>query len=218
MEKYLAPGAIDGFLGAVDAMEEDDNNTENQQGMFDVPHELLVTMPIAQVTPGTVIIPVNNKNKQKKVQANPLYPTPPEPTPGPSNVQGNCSGQGQPIEYEAMEVEPVVGGPEPRQANEIGGGKPKKGYNVKNKKKTIPPGKEESADDDTLPARMEMLKELLEVMRNRTGPRRSEMELWGNYMGAKAERIPEGRIRDHVLLFVERNMNKAIHGEWNVEE
>lgn len=219
LDKYLAPGAIDAFLAAANAIDDEvESNMETQTGGYEVPKELLVTMPIADVPPGTIIIPLNNQKQRKSEGIPPKPPAPPEPAPGTSGVQPAKPAQHQDVVHEDMEVETVTVPSESRLARETSAAKPKKGTNVKNRKKVTPTGNDETADEDTLPARMEMLKEIAEVIRNRTGPRRSEMELWGNYIGAKAERIPEGLVRDKVLLFVERNMNKAIHGERTDEE
>lgn len=150
-------------------MEEEDRNMEQPSGVFNVPRELVT---IAEVTPGsrTVIIPLP-KNTQRKIQMKPVAPNPVMPTPSTSGIQVTGMEQKQANHHQPMEMETVGDMEGGNEINERVPAKPKKGFNVKNK----------------------MLKEIAELIRNRTG-KRNVMELWGNYIGSKAQKIPEMKL------------------------
>lgn len=64
---------------------------------------------------------------------------------------------------------------------------------------------------------MEILAEIADVVK-KAGKDQGELQVWGQYIGLKAGRVPSGEIRDDVLLKVEKLFNKAIHGRWVLEE
>lgn len=222
LEKYLAPGAINAFLEGVKGAERE--AIDGQTNGFAVPPELLVTMPIAHVTPGTVIIPVNNRLERNV-----------EPTPSTSGLGTNTAVPVILDNHEDMEVETLQ---QTQHANTAQAPtnkdiptqdpnttsvstKPKKGYLTKNSKKTTPAqtnNPEAVVDDQTVQMRIQLLQEIAEIMRNKSGGKKNELELWSSYIGSKMERVPEGPVRDDVLVSVEKSINKAIHGNWVLEE
>lgn len=106
LQRYLTPGAVDGFLGPGD----DDNSASGfggeDMGLFNIPQELLVTMPIAEVTPGTKIIHLGQHTQEKsdvnvppEQIAKPPVSIPTYPQAGPFNVVNNNT-QEEPMDTE----------------------------------------------------------------------------------------------------------------------
>lgn len=137
----------------------------------------------------------NNLSQTRKNLSNepPVGPTPKRaaPTSNPENSQGN------------MVSVPTV---------------PKKGYNVKNKKK-VPNEVEMSEKDDNVQRRLQVLGEIADIVK-KSGEKRNmtELDVWGQYIGLKVARVVEGCRRDKVLVKVENLINDAIHGEVDMEE
>lgn len=244
MRQYLAPGAVDGFLGMDMGTDETNNNNNGEDEgqdavVFPIPRELLVTLPIAEVGPNTKIIHINQpgqgtaaeghmevNNTENPARIPAKRQRPPTPRPGTSGVATTN------IAEEVMEVQendtPLTQVPHgddvQRTQHDVGGpprniqAKPKKGYNTKNKNtKTQNPAEAQDVDP-TLKDRMTLLGEITELMKNTYGARRNEMHVWGTYIGLKAERVPAGRGRDKLLVDVEKLMNEAIYGKETVEE
>lgn len=247
MNGYMGPAAIDGFLGFGNEMADVPIEENGKIGVFDIPHELLMKLPIAQVTSDTRIIalnpPVNHDMDQaihnnnvtpepgtsgtrEEVQADVIANIPPAPKAGTSGTLDNR-------QIEAMETDhaPPMGtatNPDPNQdeSQPIPArqpGVPKKGFKTKNRNKETNPGRSvhpvNEDHEPTLQDRMNVLHEIADLVKNSKGRAdMTEMQVWGQYMGIKACRLPEGRIRDEVLVEVERVMNKGIHGPWGQEE
>lgn len=245
----MGPAAVDGFLGFANDMGDVANEEDERNGIFQIPHELLMKLPIAQVTSDTRIIALNttaNNEIDGIIPSNPpaslagssgtisvdthvqVTPSNPEaPKAGPSGILEKRV-------IEAMETDDIrqeenVENPEPipiesQPTSSKIPGAPKKGFNTKNKKQEVnnrvcpvpPPAQE---NDPALQDRMNILQEIVEVVRSSKGRAdMTEMQVWGQYMSFKACRIPEGPIRDDILVEVEKIMNKGIHGRWGQEE
>lgn len=245
MRQYLTPGAVDGFLGI--NMEIDETNDNNAQegvqvdGVFPIPRELLVTMPIAEVRPDTKIIHINQPGQVQPAQANmdhnnthnPTHiptqaqrPTTPAPIPGTSGLTttNNANNEEEVMDVQAQDTHPTQSTQVRRTQHDEDGAsnniqvQPKKGYNTKNRKTKQQNPVETQEVDPTVKERMTLLGEITELMKNTYGARRNEMHVWGTYIGLKAERVPAGRNRDKLLVKVENLMNEAIYGEETVEE
>lgn len=61
---------------------------------------------------------------------------------------------------------------------------------------------------------MTLLEEITQLMKTSYRSRRNEVEVWGQYMGLNAGRLPVGRWRDRVLMQVEELMNEALYDEY----
>lgn len=70
MEKYMGPAAIDGFVGNGNEVVEDTSELDEQEGRFTIPLELLMQMPIANVTEDTRIIPLRKVRANTSTEAN----------------------------------------------------------------------------------------------------------------------------------------------------
>lgn len=247
MNAYMGPAAVDGFMGFGNEMTDVATEQQEQIGIFDIPREFLLKLPIAHVASDTRIIALNTLAQNDMAQVGPN--TTEAPTPGPSGVREEMevdvrpnnpqaqkpgpSGVGLNNHIKGMETDEVpenrnVANPDPTQVEQQPNpprpqGVPKKGFNTKNKRKEdIPvcPLRPPTQDNDaTLQDRMNILQEIAELVRNSKGRAdMTELQLWGQYMGMKAGRIPGGQTRDEVLVEVEKVMNKGIHGRWGQEE
>lgn len=240
MREYLTKGAMDGFLGI--GMEVDDNSNApaggEGVGVYPIPRELLLTLPIAEVGPDTKIIHVNQPTQAKEGEETNVEPRntpapandPPRPVttpqPGPSGVAPIRHGQ------VAMEVEealaPINLDPTPlpiqkkdngvmrRQENNAQ--QPKKGFLTKNRKNKAQNEVEVQEVDVTLKERMTLLEEIKDLMKTSYGVRRNEVHVWATYIGLKAERIPAGKSRDKLLIRIEQMLNDEMYGEDTLEE
>lgn len=245
MNTYMGPAAVDGFLGFGNEMADASNEPTEHVGVFDIPQELLLKLPIAHVTRDTRIIALNPPTNN---EAGPLAPNNSQaPTPGPSHEQDQgdigpteaqlpkpgTSGLQVDIQMQAMPTVEVaekenVPIPNPNAVDSQDAparppGVPKKGLNTKNKKKEATPVRPVHPpppdDDTTLQDRMKVLQEIAEIVKKSHGKGdMTELEFWGNYMGKKVGRIPEGVRRDKVLFDVEKVVNEGLHGSWTQEE
>lgn len=246
MNACMGPAAVDGFLGFGNEIADVADEQEEQIGVFNIPHELLLKLPIAEVASDTRIIALNPPVQNELGQVFPINTAGPAPRPSsacdgieanvrPNNPQAPKPGtSGVNVNaQEAMETDqlpenrndadtehtPDESQPIPRRPP----GVPKKGLNTKNRQKDIlpvrpvPPPTQDK--EPTLQDRMEILHEIAGLVKNSKGRAdMTEMQVWGQYMGLKACRLPEGRTRDEVLVEVEKVMNKGIHGHWGQEE
>lgn len=215
MEEYMAPGALDGFLGMLgDTQDTEEGETViNEAGekvtTFNIPQILLQTLPIAPVEKDTVITaltPANPNTSQKPATIS----IPPSDEP-----QAGTSGVNVATLNAHSEVQSEVGTTAPEQ--------PKKGLNTKNgrKKTTIQPPQPHPQPtktqnmEDNGKTRLQILSEIAEVVKCSGN---SEMEVWGQYIGLKACRLAPGPERDEALIDVERRLNKAIYDQGDKEE
>lgn len=232
LSNFLAPGAVDAFLGVGMETEEMSNADEAGESVrtFDIPHELLQTYPIAEVGPNTKIIAINAPvHTITKAMAEKEVTTPAPAQAGPSGIGqagpsgiGNVNRQEEPMDVVNPSIQTAK---QPQNAQQEEGGNnpqtqgaPKKGYVTKNRKGKPEKQLETHHDDDTLKERISVLGEITNLMKNAYGARKNELHVWGNYIGLKAERVPEGKGRDKLLVKVEKLMNDAIYGENTVEE
>lgn len=236
MQKYLTPGSVDDFLGI--GMDVDDNSNSavggEEDGLFNIPRELLVKMPIADVTATTKIIHLGEPlrtttqgHPSQSQEATPPFARPATPQPGTSGVP---TGEPQP---ELMDVEgaatpgttvaatipttapqgAVRNRPQGTQKTRV---QPqvKKGVQTKNRKTSPdaePQGDERDELDGTFQNRMALLGKITNLLKDSYGSRRSEVEVWGQYIGLKASRIRVGRRRDRAFMNVEDVLNEAIY-------
>lgn len=242
MEAYLAPGAIDGFIGVNCGDDEDRTQEEGdeQLGRYNIPVELLVDMPIVEVTketriihvgkptsgPGNEITVVTNAEPQAGTSMQ-VEDIPSQPRAGTSGInmgvemvlESNTLGsvadasQSQIIVTNTTNPPVQVAAPKPTA-------EPKKGYNTKNRKRnpapevTTPP-----TEDDTLQKRMDILGEIAEIVkRSNARQSMSELDVWGQYIGMKVARVEEGKARDKVLVDVEQRINRALYEGPSSEE
>lgn len=241
LQQYLTPGALDGFLGV--GMDADGNFSAAEggenMGRFTIPDELLVKMPIAEVTPTTKIIhigkatqPIPIVTATQSEQAIAPIPPPPNTQAGPSHVIAT-EPQHEPMDMDvatgtaiadAVTPKTIVAGPSTEgnqaeiiqpQASKIKKTRVqvKKGVNTKNPKTKPQVEAQPEVEDDTLKDRMSILGEITRLMKASYGSRRNEVEVWGQYIGIKASRLSEGRRRDRVFMGVEELINEAIYEE-----
>lgn len=227
-------------------MDDDENSNSilggEEIGRFPIPSELLVNMPIADLTattkiihlgkPTEVITPANTLQLQESMA--PICPPPTaSPQAGPSvigahevnpehmDLEGAATGAtnaaamtpeapatvpstiGQQPEKDAHD-DPIVKRPQIQ---------PKKGKNTKNNKSKPQVEDQPEEHDVTLKERMSVLGEITKLLKATYGSRRNEVEVWGQFIGLKASRLPEGRRRDRVLVRVEEILNDALYEE-----
>lgn len=70
LQQYLTPGTVDDFLGVGMEMGENscDTAVEEDAGLFAIPQELLVNMPIVDVPPNTKIIHLGHSAQSKPTE------------------------------------------------------------------------------------------------------------------------------------------------------
>lgn len=236
LQQYLTPGALDGFVRL--GNEENSNSAVGGEdvGVFNIPNELLVDMPIVDVPPGTKIIHLGHDTQVEPRtttaigQVATATVTIPAPVvAGPSGLMNND------MEHEPMDTENAATGNTPiiaatpstvlpntttqpgDEATEMTNRprvlvRPKKGTVTKNrqtKTRVEPHGVNEP--DETLKERMNILAEITQLIKSSYGCRRNEIEVWGQYMGLKAGRLPVGTRRDRVLMQMEELLNEALY-------
>lgn len=240
MREYLTQGAIDGFLGL--DMEVDDNSNTGANGegvgVYPIPRELLVNMPIADVGPNTKIIhvgpPTQNKNGQETNVEPEIIQGPANDPPAPfATPQPGTSGV-DPVHHAQVEMEveeniaPINLAPTPVTTQKKDGTgmrlkennqqQPKKGFLTKNRKTKVQNDVETQEEDGTLKERMTLLAEIKDLMKNSYGLRRNEVSVWATYIGLKAERLPAGKSRDKLLVRIEQMINDELYENDNFEE
>lgn len=240
LQHYLTPGGVDGFLGVGMEPVEDTMSMEGGEkaGYFNIPKELLVDMPIADVTANTRIIHLGFPGMANRTVLTPQPRENIEP-PHPKSPRPGTSGVTTIHEQEAMDVEaaatavtavPAVTPVNPANVPQVveqqhakiphegrakarPQGPPKKGLNTKNRNVNAEPAPQGEAQDGTLKERMSLLEKITDIMKSSYGSRRDEMEVWGHYIGLKARKIPEGRRRDRVLMNVEEMITEATYDD-----
>lgn len=235
MEAYLAPGAIDGFVGMQVEVGDDEDRTQEEEdeqlGRFKIPQELLVKMPIMEVTKDTRIIHITKPTPATGIEKTGVNIA--NPDPGPSRMEDlRTSGVNENVLMvcntstsvaDASQSEVIVTNTTgaPVQVNAAKPtNEPKKGYNTKNRKRNSPAEiPDPPVQDDSLRARMNILAEIADIVkRSNTRQSMSELDVWGQYIGMKVARVEGGRPRDEVLVDVERLINQAIHDRPASEE
>lgn len=240
LEAYLAPGALDGYLGVGIDTEHDDEDTQDkydeQMGRFRIPDELLIKMPIVEVDQDTRIIHINKPTPTPIDTSNvptpgqpqvgnrnvAINPPPTQPKPGPSGVY--VENEPNPTDH-VLPIGPIHD-PTANHSKETpntSGNKqadgPKKGYNIKNRKRNATDATNENPPDDSIRRRMDILTEIASIVQKSDGRNSmTELDLWGQYMGLKVARIENVADRDDAVLKMERIVNNAIHGRHNSEE
>lgn len=149
LDNYMGPAAIDGFLGVGhEMMDVNDNDTVEaaMEGVMacDIPAELLVTLPIMDVPPGTKIIPMNTTTPIPAASSNPMEipNTSGETQPGTSGMQHITIGTLETGPLEGARVIQSV--PQATPSSMVKNPSvPKKGFNMKN------PGKKTQAKTPT---------------------------------------------------------------------
>lgn len=240
LQKYLTPGAVDDFLGMGMDVNENSNSAVGGEdvGMFNIPNELLVNMPIAAVPAGTKIIHLGAATNTQTIVQPSQSQEPTSAVPTTSNAQQEDTGVATgDFQHEAMEIgmaatagtsadaatpithatipatvpeETVFDPPEVVKRNRAPA-QVKKGVKTKNRGNQAQKEPEGEERDATLTDRMALLSEITRIMKDSYGSRRSEVEVWGQFIGLKAGRIREGRRRDRAFMHVEDVLNDAIY-------
>lgn len=126
MNTYMGPAAIDGYMGFGNEMADVQTEPNEHIGVFDIPRELLLKLPIAEVTSDTRIIALNPSSNNGMLQPTPRTNNTIVPKPGtsaalddlepdvrprnPPPTKAAPSGICEERQIEAMETNPILKG------------------------------------------------------------------------------------------------------------